>query len=136
MAASSYDNGSDAGFVRHARTDAYACMCRQLTVQLPFPAGPAIELAVTPATQTLSNAPAQDPGVAPERVYVDRVYREPVYVEPAYYFAQPCYYPGYYASPIYPFLGVALGYTWELGAEGMGATDGPALAGVDLKHCG
>ncbi|MBL0121985.1 MAG: hypothetical protein IPP88_04405 [Betaproteobacteria bacterium] len=94
---------------------------KQHTVQLPFPPGATIELDVTPAVQTLANSTLQEAVMAPERVYVDRVervYREPVYVEPAYYPSQPYYYPGYYSSPVYPLLGVALGYTWGLGRGG------------------
>lgn len=90
---------------------------RQHEVQLPFPPGPTIELDVTPAVQTMSSPSTVVPAgqisseVLPERVYVDRVYREPVYVDDPYYYPARVYYPGYY-SPVYPFLGVALGYSW------------------------
>jgi hypothetical protein len=102
---------------------------RQHTVQLPFAPGATIELDVKPAVQTLADASLRDAVMAPERVYVDRVervYREPVYVEPAYY-PSPYYYPGY--SPIYPFLGVALGYTWGVGRGGYGAYGGHGWSG-------
>lgn len=78
---------------------------------------------------------------------VERSYREPIYSEPAYsesdyYPSQPYYssraydypstynysrsydypgsyyYPRSYASPIYPLLGVALGYSWGVGRGG------------------
>ena len=83
---------------------------------------------------------------------VERGYREPVYSEPAYlepgYSLQPYYnsrtydypstynyarsydypgayyYPQSYASPIYPLLGVALGYTWGVGRGGYGVHGG------------
>ena len=89
---------------------------RQHTVQLPFPPGPTIELDVTPSAQVQSaSVPANAASFAPEPVYVERTYREPVYIERDYYPARSYYYPGYYASPIYPLLGVALGYTWGRG---------------------
>ncbi|MEP7154700.1 MAG: hypothetical protein ABI905_02935 [Betaproteobacteria bacterium] len=97
---------------------------KQHEVQLPFPPGATIELDVTPAGQAMQSQPYSgtatqlSPDVPVERVYVDRVervYREPVYVDDtAYYPARP-YYPGYYASPVYPLLGVALGYSWGYG---------------------
>lgn len=89
---------------------------KQREVQLPFPPGDTIELDVSPAVQTQSSAPYAESTLAPERVYVDRVdrieriYQDPVYYEP--YYPARTYYPGYYASPVYPLLGVALGYTW------------------------
>ena len=98
---------------------------KQHTVQLPFPPGPTIELEVTPTAQSASG-PSTTGAPTPtytsaERVYVEpieRVYREPAYVDRVYYsrpYAYPysysTYYPDYYASPVYPLLGVALGYT-------------------------
>jgi hypothetical protein len=89
---------------------------KQREVQLPFPPGDTIELEVTPAVQTQSSTPAPEATLAPERVYVDqveRIYQDPVYYEP--YYPARTYYPGYYASPVYPLLGVALGYSWGIG---------------------
>ncbi len=103
----------------------YESAGRQHTVQLPFPPGPTIELEVTPTAQSASG-PSTTGAPTPtytsaERVYVEpieRVYREPAYVDRVYYsrpYAYPysysTYYPDYYASPVYPLLGVALGYT-------------------------
>ena len=97
---------------------------RQHTVQLPFPPGPTIELDVTPTA--LSATPASSANSAPTPTYtsservlvepIERVYREPAYVDRGYYSRPypnyyPNYYSDYYASPVYPLLGVALGYT-------------------------
>lgn len=43
-------------------------------------------------------------------VVVERYVREPVYVDPPYY-PRSYYYPGYYFDPLYPIVGLALGYT-------------------------
>jgi hypothetical protein len=50
---------------------------------------------------------------------IERVYREPVYVDRVYY-SRPYYYPEYYSSPVYPLLGVALGYSLGVGRWGYG----------------
>ncbi len=91
---------------------------KQREVQLPFPPGDTIELDVTPAVPTQSAAASIEETFAPERVYVDRVdrvvervYDQTDYYEPVYP-ARTYYSPGYYTSPIYPLLGVALGYSW------------------------
>jgi hypothetical protein len=101
---------------------------RQHTVQLPFPPGPTIELEVTP-TALSAPVPATTGAPTPtytssERVYVEpieRVYREPAYVDRVYYSRPyPYYYSDYYASPVYPLLGVALGYSLGVGRWGYG----------------
>ncbi len=104
---------------------------RQHTVQLPFPPGPTIELDVTPTALSAAPDPSTTSTPTPtysssERVVaepIERVYREPAYVDRVYYSrAYPTYYPNYtsdyYASPVYPLLGVALGYT--LGSRNWG----------------
>jgi len=91
---------------------------KQREVQLPFAPGPTIELDVSPAVQSMSSgAPAAQmtTEIQPERVYVERVYREPVYIDDTLYYPARPYYPGYYSSPVYPLLGVALGYSWGYG---------------------
>lgn len=91
---------------------------RQHTVQLPFPPGPTIELDVVPTAQgALQSGQPQPTYSSPNPVYsgeppviVERVVREPVYVDPPYYPAR-YYYPGYAYDPLYPIVGLALGYT-------------------------
>lgn len=100
---------------------------KQHTVQLPFPPGPTIELEVTPTA--LSGASGSFATSAPTPTYtsservvvepIERVYREPAYVDRVYY-SRPYYYPEYYSSPVYPLLGVALGYSLGVGRWGYG----------------
>ena len=82
-------------------------------VQLPFPPGQTIPLEIS-ASPAVSTAPPNQPQPvysSQPSVVVERIVREPVYVEPAYYPSR-VYYPGYYYDPIYPIVGLALGYSW------------------------
>jgi hypothetical protein len=95
---------------------------RQYTAQLPFAPGTTIplEVNVSPAE------PGYQSSSAPQQVYssqppvvVERVVREPVYVDAPYYPVRT--YPAYAYDPVWPFVGLALGYTvgsWGHGWRG------------------
>ena len=91
---------------------------RQHTVQLPFAPGATIPLDVSVSVQGAAPAPSPAypssyaPAPVEERTYVERYVREPVYVEPAYYPSRYYGYPGYYYDPLFPILGLAVGYSF------------------------
>lgn len=87
--------------------------------QLPFAPGPTIPLevsanAVSPAEPSYVSQPTPYYRQPQPTYGTDQpatvVVREPVYVEPAYYPAR-YYYPGYYYDPLYPIVGLAVGYS-------------------------
>jgi hypothetical protein len=109
---------NDSGGQQHCRTEmvtedrnigyrvVYEYAGRQHTVQLPFPPGATIPLEVQVSVQGAVPTPeVASYSPAPEVVVRDRVY-----VEPAYYPSR-AYYPGYYYDPLFPIVGLALGYS-------------------------
>jgi hypothetical protein len=102
---------------------------RKHEAQLPFPPGATIPLDVDVSAQGAAPTPAM-PSYSPAPMVVERYVREPVYVDPVYYPARP-YYSSYYYDPIYPIVGLALGYTigsyghgWGRGWSGHGWSGG------------
>lgn len=91
---------------------------RQYTVQMASDPGPYVRLQVTPVGAMPSQPQsAVQPGFA--QPYSQPVYSQPVYSQPVY--AQPApvvVYPGYYARPYYPPVGVSLNFGFSRGGHG------------------
>ena len=82
---------------------------KQYSVQMPYDPGPTVKLQVTP----VDAVPPQDPGpVSYLQPYVQPYVQPPVtptvYTQPVVVTSQPVYYPGYYARPYSPPIGVNL----------------------------
>lgn len=105
---------------------------KQYTVQMPSDPGLYVRLQVTPVgamPAPQASAPQQPAYAQPAQpVYSQPVYSQPVYAQPVYaqpVYAQPVYvqpavvaYPGYYARPYYPPVGVSLNFGYSRGGYG------------------
>jgi uncharacterized protein YcfJ len=73
---------------------------KQYSVQMPSDPGPTIQLQISPVGSSAPTAPPAD----------TVTYQQPVYVQPANVQVVPPAYPGYYARPYYPPIGVQLDF--------------------------
>ncbi|MEO8121493.1 MAG: hypothetical protein ABI606_19470 [Rhodoferax sp.] len=81
---------------------------KQYNVQMPTDPGPTIQLQIAPV------------GASPqmEAPPVNTSYQQPMYVQPAEVLVAPPVYPGYYARPYYPPIGLELNFGYGDGHRG------------------
>ena len=85
---------------------------KQYSVQMPYDPGPTIKLQVTPA----DSAPVQ--AQPAPMTYLQPPVTQTVYTQPVVITADPVFYPGYYARPYYPPVGLSLQFGFGGGHYG------------------
>lgn len=90
---------------------------KQYLVQLPYDPGPTLRLQVTPVDAAPQQSQAPLTYVQPP--ITQTVYSQPVYTQPVVV-TDRVYYPGYYARPYYPPIGVNLQFGYSSGHYGHG----------------